>query len=141
MWLFLINKPSLLISFYKFFNDIYFIHFILLLGQMGSYPKWRESGYQRRTPHSIIIHSSTTTLPTGTDITLSKMLHLCDPICRQRVLTVSYVGILDHLILVILEKAKESLCNYVNLGSSYHVQNIFNSKKILISFTSLTKYV
>ena len=31
----------------------------------------------------VVIHSSTTTLPAATDITLSKMLHLCDPICSS----------------------------------------------------------
>ena len=114
MWLFFINKSFLLISFYKFFNNIYFTHFILLL----------------KNPHSIIIHSSTTTLPAGTDITLSKMLHLCDPICRQRVLTVSYVGILDHLILVILEKAKESHYATTLIWDLLIMYKIFLIKKI-----------
>ena len=40
-----------LISFYKFFNDMYFIHVIFLLGSnVGRYPKMK-SGYHRTTLH------------------------------------------------------------------------------------------
>ena len=40
-----------LISFYKFFNDMYFTHVIFLLGSnVGRYPKMK-SGYHRTTLH------------------------------------------------------------------------------------------
>ena len=40
-----------LISFYKFFNDIYFTHVILSLrSNVGRYPKMK-SGYQKTTPN------------------------------------------------------------------------------------------
>ena len=43
------------ISFYKFFNDMYFTHVIFLLGQMWVGTPKMKSGYHRTTPNSFTI--------------------------------------------------------------------------------------